>query len=258
MRNIMRCIVLLSILFPAAAWAQLPPSARIMYVAHKPGLSIRETPDVKAKVLAKIPYATKVTLGDENADTVTVTTDGFTSIFNKVTYNNKTGYIIGAYLLPVPPPKATVKTMTDYLAQLSPKSGPQVEVKNGTMNNIYENGSILKKQLYKNATEHHQFTAYEYNSDTWILPNFSIQQAWVLLRLIPDWNQVASEKDEFPTTSKRHVKNNLEFDVKVEKNSWGGPYSTRRITIEYSDGASYVIEISTLEGQVVIFSGGGV
>lgn len=240
-----------------SAQEQAPPVSK-MYVAHKPGLSIREKPDVNAKVLAKIPYGTQVALTQTIYDTVVVRTEGFSSYFHKVTYSGKTGYIIGAYLLPVPPPKPTVKTLTDYLAQLSPKAGAAVEVKRGTMSYINEGGSVMKKQLYKNGAEHHQFSAYEYGSDTWFLPEFSVQQAWVLLRLIPDWKNIVDDKTELPGAGKKITRNNIEYDIKVEKENWYGPEWFKKIRIEYSDGASYIIEIFLLENQVVIFNGSGV
>ena len=258
MNIVLSFAALLLFFCPVYTHAQdVPFQTQKMYVAHKPGLSIREKPDVNAKVLTKIPYATMVTVGNAG-DTVLVNTEGFTSNFHKVTYSGKTGYIIGAYLLPVPPPKATVKTLTDYLAQLAPKSGPAVEVKKGSMGNIAEGGSIAKKQLYKNGAEHHQFSAWEYGSDTWFLPDFSVQQAWLLLRLIPDWKNVLDEKTELPAASKKITKKEIEYDIKVEKESWFGPEWYKKIRIEYSEGASYIIEIFLLENQVVIFNGSGV
>lgn len=258
MRFVTAFTVLLLFLCPLASRAQVQTVP--MYVAHKPGLSIREKPDVKAKVLAKIPYATKISLANEQgADTILVNTEGFSSYFRKVTYNNTTGYIISAYLLPVPPPKATVKNLNDYLLQLSPKAGAMVEVKKGTMNNITENGTISRKQLYKNGAEHHEFVAYEYNSDTWMIPELTLQQVWLLLRLIPDWKDVVDEKTELPVTSKKITKKeNTEFDIKVEKENWYGPEYFKKIRIEYSDGASYIIELFLLENQAVVFRGGGV
>lgn len=253
----MRIVFFLLFLCPLLVTAQ----SRKMYVAHKPGLSVREKPDVNAKVLIKIPYATPVTLTNEfsGSDTMVVSTEGFSSYFHKVTYSGKTGYIIGAYLLPVPPPKASVKNLNDYLAQLAPKSGAAVVVKKGTMNNIQENGTQTTKQLYKNGAQHDEFMAYEYNSDTWFIPDLNVQQAWLLLRLIPDWKEVIDEKSELPGVSKKITKKeNIEFDIKVEKESYFGPEYFKKIRIEYSEGASYIIELFTLENQVVIFRAGGV
>jgi Bacterial SH3 domain len=247
-------LLLICCLFTGTVTAQT-----VMYVAHGPGLSIREKPDVKAKVLGKIPYGTKMTLGSSEEDTTRLVTEGFNTLFHKITYNKTTGYIIGAYLLPMPPPKAGIKTLTEYLAQLAPKNGPAVEIKKGTMNNITETGYTLKKQLYKNGAEHHQFTGYEYGSDTWMLPELNVQQAWVLLRLIPEFKQTAAVvADEFPVTTKKTVKNNIEYDIKVEREGWEGPFAPRKLKIEYADGAYYFVEIFLLENQVVIFAGSGV
>lgn len=250
--------VLLLFLCPFASRAQVQTIP--MYVAHKPGLSIREKPDVKARVLTKIPYGTKINLAyEQGGDTILVNTEGFSSYFRKISFNNTTGYIISAYLLPVPPPKTTVKNLDDYLLQLSPKAGAMVEVKKGTMNNIAEGGTVSRKQLYKNGAEHHAFEAYEYNSDTWFLPDLTVQQVWLLLRLIPDWKDVVDDKTELPVTSKKITKKeNIEFDIKVEKENWYGPEYFKKIRIEYTDGASYIIELFMLENQAVVFRGGGV
>jgi hypothetical protein len=240
----------------------LQAQMKTMYVAHKPGLSIREKPDVKAKVLDKIPYAAKVQFdaGMESADTVQVKTDGMSGTFRKVTYNGKTGYIIDCYLFPAVPPKANVKTLADYLLQLSPKFGAELLVKSGNMNYITEGGYEQKKQLYKNGAERHLYSAYEYGSETCFIPNFTIQQAYLLMRLIPDFKNVVTEKEEFPADNKKYTKNNTEYDVKVDRDAWnnGLDYRVKRIHIEYSDGAYYFIDIYQHENDAVIFWGSGV
>ena len=86
-----------------------------LYVAAKTGLNIREKPETTAKVLDKIPYAAKITLGEVGEQSKRINTEGFIGYWKKVTYNNKTGYIIDAYLLPYPPPKGDTKTMKEYL-----------------------------------------------------------------------------------------------------------------------------------------------
>ncbi len=84
------------------------------YAAAKAGLSMREQPNTSAKVLEKIAYGEKlVTITDENQP-VAIATEGFNAFWWKVKYNNKTGYIVNSYVLPMPPPKAGTKTVSDF------------------------------------------------------------------------------------------------------------------------------------------------
>jgi hypothetical protein len=253
----MQKILLLLLLLPCIVWAQ--PGPETFYVAHKAGLSIREKPDVKAKVLDKIPYAAKITISYSETDTVSITTDGMTGYFRKVTYNGKTGYIINCYLFQIPPPKATVKTMKEYLAQLSPKFGAELVVKSGGMGNITENGYEQKKQLYKNGGEYHQFWAWEYNSDVAMVPNMTVQQAYLLLRLIPEFKDVVTEKEEFPTTDRKYKKGDTEYRVKVfTEGNTPSAYWVQKIKIEYEPGGFAYLEIYILENEAVIHWGSGV
>ena len=72
-----------------------------------------------AKVLDKIPYGTKITLIRQDEELKSITTEGITGYWQKVKYNNKTGYILDSYLFPWAPPKlATVKEMKNYLPRL--------------------------------------------------------------------------------------------------------------------------------------------
>ena len=73
-----------------------------LYVAARAGLNIREKPETTAKVLEKIPYAATVTREETGEQNKRIVTEGFIGYWQKVTYNNKTGYIIDAYLLPYP------------------------------------------------------------------------------------------------------------------------------------------------------------
>jgi uncharacterized protein YgiM (DUF1202 family) len=231
-----------------------------MYVAAKTGLSIREKPEVGSKVLDKIPYGTKITLLEFGKEKIGITTEGILGYWGKVKYNNKTGYIVDSYLFPWPPPKlAIVKELKNYLVQVTVPFGGKLVVKSGTMNNIEENGWQVTKQLYKNGAEWHQNQGYEYGSDTYFLPGFSLQQGFLLLRLIPEFKDVIGEKDEFPTESKKFKKGDIDYDVVVERRTFGEEYVwVDKIKIEYADGASYIFEMYMLDNQLVIFMASGV
>jgi hypothetical protein len=176
----------------------------------------------------------------------------------KTTYNGKTGYIVNSYLFPSPPPKATVQTMKDYLVQLSPAFGAKLVVKNGSRNNIEEGGYEIHKQLYKNGAEWHEFLGYEYGSNAYFLPDFTLQQGFLLLRLIPEFKDVWDAKDEFPTESKTVKKGEIEYDIKVEKEMLGENAWYKKITIGYADGAVTTFEMYQLDNQLVVFMGSGV
>lgn len=234
-----------------------------LYVAAKTGLSIRETPDAGAKVLDKIPYGTKITLIDEDGGWTEIVTEGLIGYWRKVKYNNKTGYIVDNYLFPWPPPKlATVKEMKQYLVQVAGLFGQKLVTRSGTMKQITEDGWELSKQLYKNGAEHQQFLAYEYGADTYFLPGFTLQQGFLLCRLIPEFKEVFGEKDEFPTASKKFKKGEMEYEIELRKTTdeadYSGPSSIEKIRIGYEDGAYYQFEMYILENQLVISISAGV
>ncbi len=232
------------------------------FVAARTGLSLREKQDVAAKVLDKIPYGTKITTIPEDGDWKTIITEGLTGYWKKVKYNNKTGYIVDSYLLPWPPPKlATVKTFQQYLAQVAAPFGQKLVTKSGTMQEITEDGWQLSKQLYKNGGEWHQFYAYEYNCDTYFLPGFSLQQGFLLCRLLPEFKEVFGEKDEFPTANKKYKKEEREYELKLLKTTeeveYSGPFTIEKIKMMYEDGASYNFEMYMQDNQLVILYSGG-
>jgi hypothetical protein len=258
----MRIILLMAFLaFTFSANAQVFNGT--YYVAAKSGLSMREKPEAASKVLEKIPYGTKVTTIDEEGEWKEIITENLTGYWKKVKFNNKTGYIIDSYLFPWPPPKlATIKDLKQYLAQNAAPAAPKVVTKSGSMAQITESGWELTKQIYKNGGEYHQFFAYEYNSDTYFLPGFNIQQGFLLCRLIPEFKQVFGEKEEFPLTSKTYKKDDREYGVTVIRNSNDpddtSPFTIEKIKISFEDGAYYEFEIYMQDNQLVIFFSGGV
>ncbi len=255
----MKKLILLPVLFitvgiGAQQWGTL-------YVAAKSGLSIREKPDAAAKVLDKIPYGTKISLIRGEEELKSMISEGMQGFWQKVKYNNKTGYILDSYLLPWPPPKlATVKDMKSYFAQVTVPFGAKLVVKKGNMNNIEEGGWEINKQLYKNGAELHEFFAYESGSNAYFLPDFTIEQGFLLVRLIPEFKEVFGEKEEFPTESKTYKKGDVEYTVTVNKQVWEGqtyPY-VEKIHVEFSPDASWSFDMFLADGELLISFGGGV
>lgn len=225
-----------------------------LYVAVKTGLNMREKPDAAAKVLDKIPYGTRVSLLEGNGETISLKTEGLLGHWRKVSYNNKTGYILDSYLLPSPPPKATIQTMQDYLAQISQPFGSKLTVKSGDE----ETGAQLHKQLFKNGNEWHKYEGYEYGSETYFLQGFSLQQAFLLLRMMPEFEKVFTSKDEFPRSGRKIKKGDIEYEIKVESEPITEEPWIKRIVIGFEEGAFYNFEMYEVDNQVVIFYGSGV
>lgn len=231
----------------------------MMYVAAKSGLSIREKPEANAAVLDKIPYGTKIILLEFGEEKKSIITEGMLGYWQKVKYNNKTGYIVDTYLFPWAPPKlTTIKEMKNYLAQVTVPFGGKLITKSGTMNNLDEGRWELQKQLYKNGAEWHRHMGYEYGSDIYFLPGFSLQQGFLLLRLIPEFKNIFGEKDVFPSENKTFKRGESDYEIKVEKELFGDATWYKKITVEYTEGAIYMFEMYLLDNQLVIFFGSGV
>jgi hypothetical protein len=249
----MKKIILLAMLFTSlGAVAQ-----NNLYVAARSGLSMRDKPDAKATVIGKIPYGTKISVNYPE-EIVNITTEGIIGAWAKTTFNGKTGYVVNSYLFPVTPPKATIKTMKEYLAQLSPVFGAKLVVKSGKMDNIEEGGWEIQKQLYKNGAEWHEHLGYEYGSSAYFIPGFTLTQGFLLVRLIPEFKAIFNDKDEFPTENKTMKKGEVEYDIKVEKEMLGDNPWYKKIKLEYADGAVVFFEMYQIDNQLVIFTGSGV
>lgn len=253
----MKKIFLLAFLL-YSGWALAQNFPGTYYVAYRAGLSMRDKPDVAAKVIDRIPYGTKIVTLDDGA-WKEINTEGIVGYWRKVKYNNKTGYIIDNYLLTWPPPKITVTKMTQYLMQVALPHGQKLVVKSGTKEQLTEGGWELHKQLYKNGAEWHSYSGYEYGSDTYFLPNFSLEQAFILLRLIPEFRMVFDEDDSYPVANKTIKRGDEDYVIRVERDVPDDETSrVNRITIDYADGAYYSFTMFQIENQVVILFGSGV
>lgn len=242
-------VTLVIILFYSSAFSQFT-----YYAAAKAGLSMREQPNTSAKVLEKIAYGEKlITVADEGAQ-IAISTEGFNGFWWKVKYNNKTGYIVNSYVLPMPPPKATVKKLSDYFAQVSSKAAAPLVIKKSDAA-MAEMGELsLTKQLYKNGMEWHSTQGYEYGSDLYLLPDFTIEQCFLLVRLIGQYPDVVAEKDPFPTKNTT-IKNEIgDKSIEVERDKYEGkPGPVKKIKIGAAQGAVTEFEIFMLDTQAVIF-----
>jgi len=229
------------------------------YAAAKAGLSMREQPNTSAKILEKIPYGEKLVTVADNDQQVAIATEGFNGFWWKVKYNNKTGYIVNSYVLPMPAPKAGVKTIPDYFAQVSAKAGSPLVIKksDAALNEMGE--ANLTKQLYKNGMEWHKAQGYEYGSDLYLLPDFTIEQCFLLVRLIGQYADLISEKDAFPAKNSTVKNDGGEKLTEIEREKYDGkPGPVKKIKITSTQGAITEFEIFLLDTQAVIFWSSGV
>ncbi len=230
------------------------------YAAVKSGISIRESPDAKAKVLDKIAYGEKLTANYYSDSTVYITTEGIPGTWVKITYKGKTGYVVSSYLFPFPPPKQGVTTLKGYLAQLSAVSGAAVTRKGTERMGETDFTTTLTKQLYKNGAELHSFFAYEYNSDSYFLPDFGIEQGFLLMRLLGEFPDAIGAAEAMPAgKGVKKSKSGSECSFEIEKAAYGTPANpVIKLKYEWQEGASYVLSFMLMDGQLVITASGGV
>ena len=250
---------ILLLLLAAPHWSCAQESLGMFYVALNGGLSIREKPETGATVIGKIPYGTKISLLQPPQQIKSIVTEGIEGQWKLVKYSGKTGYVINSYVLPWPPPNVTlVKDMKQYLKQVSLPFGGKLQVKKGGLDKIGEAGWQINKQLYKNGAEWQEFLGYEYHSDVYILPDFTITQGFLLLRLIPEFRELFGEKEAFPAESKKYIKDGLEYEVLVEKEMLADSPWYTRIKLRFADGPYRNFEMYYLDNQLVIFYSSGV
>ncbi len=229
------------------------------YAAAKSGLSMREQPSTSAKVLEKIPYGEKLITVSGDANQAAISTEGFNGFWWKVNYNGKTGYIVSSYVLPLPAPKAGTKKLQEYFAQVSAANGSPLIVKKSdpALNETGE--STLTKQIYKNGMEWQEMRGYEFGSDVYMLPDFTIEQCFLLLRLIGQYPDLIADKDVFPSKNSSVKNPTGEKAIEVTRDKEAGPGgSVKKVKIILAQGAYTEFEIFMLDTQAVIFYSSGV
>jgi hypothetical protein len=234
-------------------------SQQSFYAAARAGLSLREQPNTSSAVLEKIAYGEKIAgvAGDNNPPAIS--TEGFNGYWWKVTYKGKTGFVVSSYTLPIAPPKAGTKTMADYFAQLSAANGSPLVVKNSNAALSEMGESTLTKQLYKNGMEWHRWEGYESNSELYLLPELSIEQCYLLIRLIGQYPELITDKDPFPVKNSTQKKENGSKSIEVQREVFDGRTGPiNKIKIGAEQGAIYELEIYLLQSQAVIFYSSGV
>ncbi|MEO0468203.1 MAG: hypothetical protein AAF206_01180 [Bacteroidota bacterium] len=96
----------------------LAKEAGTYYVFAPSGLNMRATDQSGAKVLAKVPYGSKIELLSP-AKTTDLTVDGLTAGMGKVRYEGQVGYMFEGYLSRFPIPGKNAK-LEDYVYKVRP------------------------------------------------------------------------------------------------------------------------------------------
>lgn len=247
-------------LFIFYAAVSLAQQSGTMYVAAKTGLTFREEPTTSSRAIDNIPYGTKLTIIQIDEELKSHVAENLMGYWQKVKYNNKTGYILDSYLLPWAPPKlSTVNQMDQYISQITVPFGNKLIVKSGSTNEFEEMDWEIQKQLYKNGSEWHRNMGHEYGCDVYFLPGFSIQQGFLLLRLIPEFKNAIGLNDAFPIENKTYKRGEEDFKITVDKEVYGDGYPWyKKIQFEYEDGAYYDLQLYLMDNQLVISFSSGV
>jgi hypothetical protein len=187
--------ILLSLLFNQVSIGQ-----PIAYISAKSGISLRDKPSTGAAVISKLAYGEQISITEQ--DTTSIITEGFAGNWLKVAAGKNSGYIVSAYTLPFPPPKAGITSFGSYFKQISTISGTS---KTGSKAaDEYE--TSFTKTLYTSGAELWQMQAVDDMATTVVLPQCSLQQAFQLIRLIGEFGPIIKADTEFPTTdSDKHL-----------------------------------------------------
>lgn len=222
-----------------------------MYIAAANGLSLRERGAEDAGVILKIAYGEKVII-DSLINPAIV--DGFNTYWAAVNYNGKHGYVLHAYLLPIPPPAKSVDELQKYAEQLSEiacKPVVNIEGDTATGDDVTD-----EKHLYKNGWIYIVHNGYEYLSESLIIPDISIQQAFVVAQNIPFLKVFLPADSKFPDQAHttKDMKGNYRQTVMQYYESAIGSYKRLeklQFVIDEPDteGGLTIIE---LNGQVII------
>ena len=155
--------------------------------------------------------------------------------------------------------------MSDYFTQISVKAVAPLVIKKYDID-LGESGKLkLTKQLYKNGMEWHNSEGYEYGSDLYILPDFTIEECFLLLRLLGQYPDLIGEKDAFPV--KRSITKNESGEklIEIEQEKYDGPKDpagkpgpVKKIKITSTQAVVTEFEIFSLDTQAVIFWSSGV
>lgn len=234
---------------------------QVYYASIRSGMSIRSKPSATAEVIGKIPYGQQVQLLPDTGQLKPITTEGFEGFWYKVNYSGKTGFVVSNYLLPTPPPAKNVKKFEDYFKQVTKPLSAPVIIGDDHFTGIEDNRTKLTKYFYRNGMERHETSGYEYGSSCIILPGYSIQSAYLLVRLIGEYENLIGPNDSFPVKNDSLKNNEREKSIKVSRFEPYNPGTLgpiEKISITEASGAFTELNIFMIDGQAVVLWSAGV
>lgn len=214
-----------------------------LYAASKSGLNLREQANASSPVIAKIPYGSKVSLIDENY-TDELLTEGMKTYWTRIRYEGHTGYAAHVYLLPFMPPSSKFNgyDMAAYLESLSKLQGSSRKV----ISYSWEGQPSVSRNLYENGMAQRSYQGYEEVSETAWIPGISLEQGFVLARLLCGLPELLSITDGFP--AKPYTAKGDERSIKI----WYLGERPMMLRYEVCTTACYVLEIRMEEAEVSI------
>ncbi|WP_118950154.1 SH3 domain-containing protein [Taibaiella helva] len=231
-----------------------------MYSTASAGLSLRQGPGDKAKVLTRIPYGTRLTamnMSDDTLATQQVVLGGLPGYWRKVKYKDTLGYVAEAYLSGIQPPKAGTKNMKSYVAQLSPVAGAAL-VREEKQENISEGGISVTRQLYKNGMVHSDFSGYEYMAESLQFPGQTVVTVYNLVRGLSDFAPV------FKTSPELKEGKYTTKDAQGQEYTWEVRYTHENglwldeIKVGWEEGGYSNISIRSTEAEIIVTYSSGV
>ncbi len=220
------------------------------YIIAKSGLNLREKSSTSATLLATIPYGAVI---EEFVWTeVPIELDNIAGFWVKTKYAGNVGYVASQYISNFPAPRIGTKDMYGYFNQLSEKFGTELVIDRTPKDS--DNMWRLSKQLYKNGNETHYFGGYEFGSSTYFLMDCSIETAYLLLKLIPEFETLTKRFPNIPKNGGIFKKEQEDISVKITKENG----NIASISLSYSEGSMYEFKMYYLENQVVIYFSNGV
>lgn len=225
------------------------------FVAAKTGLILRELPNATSIEVERIPYGTSITTTNMATETPEIVVNNIKGQWLKTSYKGKTGYVASCYLFNVAPPKANTKTLKDYFNQLSVVLST---VKKKSPNEGRDDYFDINKTLYKNSFEIHAATFYEANEEAYFLVDFTIEQAFILCKLIEETQPALANIDAFPIKAIKSKDEKSGNDYLLELKKYGEEGGVYDLHIEYYKEIFNFLDIKMVAGQMVISVGGGV
>lgn len=165
-----------------------------MYVALRGGLNVYENPSDTSNIINHLAYGEAVVIRLMQDSVVYI--NGFKTRW--VTINNgkgANGYIVEAYLLPIPPPSENAPDFKQYADQLSDAVAPSTIYEE--INDLEQNLKDVKT-LYKNGVVVTEHNNYEYLSESIIIPGITMQQAFIIAQNLGHVNEFLPLNGRFP------------------------------------------------------------